>query len=122
MNGPLPKLTARQRKSVNALIKKECCNYYEGNCLLLDDGETNCCPQMITYSLWCQYFRRSVLPLQPELEDEIINSKKLSAKCVNCGMAFKKNSNSHKYCNRCASLIRKEQVLKAVNKHNFLSK
>ncbi len=28
---------------MNALIKKLCCNYVDGNCLLLDDGEEHSC-------------------------------------------------------------------------------
>lgn len=122
MSKKLPRLTPKQRVSVNALVKKECCNYDEGNCLLLDDGETHCCPQLISFSLLCQYFRRAVLPLNPELEDRILNPYKTTSKCVECGRTFKKNSNSHKYCDICASIIRKKQVLEAVNKHNLLSK
>ena len=68
--------TEKQSKIVNTLVKNECCNYDEGNCLLLDDGETHCCPQLITYSLLCQYFRRAVLPLRSDLEDEILNFEK----------------------------------------------
>ncbi len=30
----------QQSRKVNALVKKSCCNYDNGNCLLLDDGET----------------------------------------------------------------------------------
>lgn len=111
MNEPLPKLTARQRTSVNALIKKECCNYFEGNCLLLDDGEANCCPQMITYSLWCQYFRRAVLPLKPKLEESIYYPNKTVIKCTECGKSFVKHSNSHKYCDNCAEVILRRQKL-----------
>ena len=33
------KITPKQSKRINALIKKLCCNYVDGNCLLLDDGE-----------------------------------------------------------------------------------
>ena len=39
------------------------CNYDCGNCLLLDNGEECVCPQSITYSLICKWFRAAVLPL-----------------------------------------------------------
>ena len=54
-------------KRVKALIKKECCNYDSGNCVLLDDGETCVCPQTISYSLLCKWFRNAVLPLDNDV-------------------------------------------------------
>ena len=33
------KITLEQSKKVGGLIRSLCCNYDEGNCLLLDDGE-----------------------------------------------------------------------------------
>jgi len=58
-------------ESVNALVKKSCCNYDNGNCLLLDDRETCVCPQLISYSLLCKWFRAAVpyaaRPLRPAL-------------------------------------------------------
>ena len=35
----LPSLTPKQRQRANALIKRLCANYDNGNCLALDDGE-----------------------------------------------------------------------------------
>ena len=50
-------------EKVSTLIKTECCNCYEDNCLLLDDGEAHICPQLITPSrIICRYFFESVLP------------------------------------------------------------
>ena len=43
-----------QRKRANALIRKACCNYDNGNCLLLDDGEPCLCPHSISYSVCCK--------------------------------------------------------------------
>ena len=37
------KITPKQSKRINALIKKLCCNYVDGSCLLLDDGEEHAC-------------------------------------------------------------------------------
>lgn len=43
-DGGLPRMTPAQRRGANALIRKTCCNYENGNCLLLDDGEECVCP------------------------------------------------------------------------------
>ena len=57
------KLTPQLFEKVSTLIKTECCNCYEDNCLLLDDGEAHICPQLITPShIVCRYFFEYVLP------------------------------------------------------------
>ena len=61
------KLPPSQRRRCNRLIKRLCANYDDGNCLLLDDGEPCVCPQTISYSLLCRYFRNAVLPADKEL-------------------------------------------------------
>lgn len=51
------KITPKQSDKVNQLIRKLCCNYDAGNCLLLDDGEPCCCIQNISrYGIYCNYF------------------------------------------------------------------
>jgi len=57
-------MTYQQYRAVRRLVH-ECCNYQDGNCLLLDDGEECVCPQSIFYSLICRWFRAAVLPLVP---------------------------------------------------------
>ena len=49
-DGSLYRMTPAQRKQANALIRRECCNYEDGNCMLLDDGNTHTCPQIISFS------------------------------------------------------------------------
>ena len=78
----LIRLTPSQRKRCNRLIRKLCANYDEGNCLLLDDGETCVCPQTISFSLLCKYFRRAVLPADKALCADIYNER--TVLCVNC--------------------------------------
>ena len=57
------KITPKQSKRINTLIKKLCCNYVDGNCLLLDDGEEHACVQCISrYGIYCNYFKNAVLP------------------------------------------------------------
>ena len=35
------KLTHKQFAEIKTMIKSRCCNCYQGNCLLLDDGDTH---------------------------------------------------------------------------------
>ena len=65
----IKRLSPRQSRKVNTLVKKECCNCENGNCILLDDGDTCVCPQLISYSLLCKWFRIAVLPLCGTLSD-----------------------------------------------------
>lgn len=76
----LPRLTPKQRQRANALIKRLCANYDNGNCLALDDGEPCACVQSISYSLLCKYFRKAVLPAEPLLEADILGTR--FEKCV----------------------------------------
>ena len=39
-DGSLYRMTPAQRKQANPLIRRECCNYEDGNCMLLDKGYT----------------------------------------------------------------------------------
>ena len=78
-DGPLFRLTPGQLRSVRGLTK-HCCNFSGGECLLLDGA----CPQYISRSLLCRWFRRAVLPQQPKLEQAIFSPKKLR-RCAVCG-------------------------------------
>lgn len=62
----IPRMTYQQYRTARRLVR-ECCNYDCGNCLLLDNGEECICPQSITYSLICKWFRAAVLPLDAGL-------------------------------------------------------
>ena len=66
MSDNLPHMDYRQHRRARRLVH-ECCNYDEGNCLLLDDGEPCVCVQSISFSLMCHWFRVAVLPLDGEL-------------------------------------------------------
>ena len=87
----LPRLTPKQRQRANALIKRLCANYDNGNCLALDDGEPCACVQSISYSLLCKYFRKAVLPAEPLLEADILGTR--FEKCVSCGTPIIKKGN-----------------------------
>lgn len=87
----------RAKKRIRAL----CANFDGGNCLLLDDGDTCICPQIISYSLLCRYFRAAVLPADRVLHADIMGTDDRK-KCASCGMLFYPRSNRALYCDRCA--------------------
>ena len=90
-------------------LVRECCNYCDGNCLLLDDGEECVCVQSISYSLLCRWFRAAVLPLDGALYAEIIQSRDSVKRCAVCGATFTPKSNRAKYCPDCAVRMRRKQ-------------
>ena len=57
------------------------------NCIVLDDGDTCTCPQTISFSVCCKWFRWAVLPLDGTLEAEIFRDKDLK-RCEVCGGVF----------------------------------
>ena len=71
MSDNLPRMDYRQHRRARRLVH-ECCNYDEGNCLLLDDGEPCVCVQSISLSLMCRWFRVAVLPLDGELSAALL--------------------------------------------------
>ena len=107
-------LTPSQRRQCNRLIKRLCANYDDGNCLLLDDGEPCVCPQTISYSLLCRYFRNAVLPADKELYADIF--KQHTYHCAECGAAFVPNSNRQKYCPSCSKKVHRRQKNKSARK------
>lgn len=75
---PILVMDYRQYRRVRRLVH-ECCNYIDGNCIALDDGEECVCVQSISYSLLCRWFRAAVLPQDKELETALfhrLNAKK----------------------------------------------
>ena len=72
------KITPNQRVKISALVRRSCCNYFKGHCLLLDDGEEAKCMQLISrYGIYCNYFNESVLPEDKKLHEEILKQNKL---------------------------------------------
>ena len=106
--GSLPRIKAAQRKRARALIRNTCCHYDGGNCLLLDDGDARACPQMISHSVCCTWFRWAILPQDEALETEIFHSDG-AKQCAECGTAFVPHSNRAKYCEACAARVHRRQ-------------
>ena len=74
--------------------------------MLLDDGEECVCPQSITYSLICKWFRVAVLPLDAGLCAALLHRANMK-KCVLCDIFYVPKSNRAKYCPDCAVIARK---------------
>ena len=89
------RMTPAQRKRANSLIRRACCNCESGNCIVLDDGDTCACPQMISYTVCCKWFRWAVLPLDKELEAEIYCGDRVK-RCAVCGAALRTSINTCK--------------------------
>ena len=75
---------------------------------MLDDGDTHTCPQTISYSICCKWFRRAVLPQDKSLEAEIFH-RDSAKRCAECGAAFVPRSNRAKYCEACAAKVHRRQ-------------
>ena len=114
-DGTLCRMTPAQRKQANALIRRECCNYEDGNCMPLDDGNACACPQMISFSVCCKWFRWSVLPQIGTLEAEIFRDKDLK-RCSVCGKPYVPKSNRAKYCPDCAARVHRRQKTESERK------
>ncbi len=86
-DGTLPRMTPSQRKRANALICIICCNYYEGDCLLLDRA----CVQSISYTVLCKFFRHVLLEDKAgqALKAELFRDKS-TKRCAVCGKVFQR--------------------------------
>jgi len=109
------RMTPAQRKQANSLIRRECCNCEDGNCIVLDDGDTCTCPQMVSFSVCCKWFRWAVLPLAGTLEAEIYRGRDLK-RCAVCGGVFVPKSNRGKYCPDCAARVHRRQKTESERK------
>ena len=107
MTDNIIRLDYRQHRAVCRLVH-ECCNYDGGNCLLLDNGDERVCPQGISYSLICKWFRAAVLPQDSSL-CAILLHRSHAKRCTICGKSFVPNSNRAKYCPDCAITARRKK-------------
>ena len=109
------RMTPAQRKQANVLIRRECCNCEDGNCIVLDDGDACACPQIVSFSVCCKWFRWAVLPLAVTLEAEIYRGRDLK-RCAVCGGVFVPKSNRAKYCPGCAARVHRRQKTESERK------
>lgn len=117
-DGSLYRMTTAQHKQAKSLLRRVCCNYEDGNCLELDDGDTHTCPQCISCTVCCKWFRYAVLPLLGTLEAEIFKDRD-TKRCVICGQVFVPKSNRAKYCLDCAAKIHRRQKAESERKRRL---
>ena len=110
----IPVMYYQQHRRVRRLVHK-CCNYDDGFCIALDDGEKCDCVQSISYSLICKWFRAAVLPMDRELEAALFPH--LDAKqCAVCGKRFLPGSNRAKYCPDCTVTMKRHNAARRKRK------
>src|SRR5699024_11912906 len=81
----------------------------------LDGGEGCVCPQLISYSLLCKWFRIAVLPGDKLLYAERCQPEDRK-KCTECGAFFVSRSNNVKYCPDCRKRITNRQAAERMRK------
>ena len=113
----LPQMTPKQRQAAVKLIRNICCNYNNGNCILLDNGEKCVCPQSITYSVNCKFFRWVLLEdgEGQSLKAEIFRDE-TTKRCTVCDKAFQSKSNNARYCKNCAPAVQRKQKAAHIRK------
>ena len=107
----------QQYRTARRLVHS-CCNYDGGCCLLLDNGEECVCPQSITYSLICKWFRAAVLPLDTGLCAALLYRDRMKP-CAICGSYYVPKSNRAKYCLDCAVTARRKKEAERQRKRYY---
>jgi hypothetical protein len=101
MTDPIPIMNESQFRRAKKLVRSLCANHDYGNCLLLGNGFRTCvCPQLISYSLICKYFRAAVLPADKELHAEIMGTDQ-RRQCGDCLQPFLPERKNNLYCKSC---------------------
>lgn len=110
LDGSLSRMDAKQRREALRTIKGLCIYYDNGNCLYLDRGEEVTCPQSISYSVCCKFFRHVLLKDKEGkgLEAAVFQRDALKH-CKRCGKAFSSPSNRAKYCEGCKAEVQRRQ-------------
>lgn len=109
-DGSLYRMDAGQRREAVRLIKGRCSYYDSGNCLYLDDSEEVTCPQRISFSVCCRFFRHVLLKDEAGRGLEAALFRRAALKrCLLCGRAFSSASNNAKYCPDCRAAVQRQQ-------------
>ena len=118
MKDKIPRMDYHQYRAACRLVH-ECCNYDNGNCILLDNGEPCVCVQSISYSLLCRWFIAAVLPLDGKLEAALLHRADRK-RCTECGGYFLPKSNRGKYCPECAGRMKRIHAAQRKRKQRLL--
>lgn len=113
----LCRMNEAQFRQARKLIRRLCANYDGGNCLPLDDGDPCPCPQLISPTLICKYFRAAVLPANRELCAETLGGPHIWKRCTLCGRRFLARNNRAMYCVPCAQQERRRKTSDRVRRH-----
>ena len=111
------RMSEAQFRRAGKLIRRLCANYDGGNCLPLDDGDVCPCPQLISPTVICKYFRAAVLPADRELCAEVLGGRYIWKRCTLCGRRFAAKSNRAMYCAPCAQKERRRKPRDRVRRH-----
>lgn len=98
----IPRMNEAQLKTARKLIKKHCCNYHRGDCAAVDWSFCNICPQWNSYSVLCKWFQKCVLPLDGNLQQEILRPQTQKRFCEICKRPYVPTGPNSKYCSSCA--------------------
>lgn len=124
MGGATIRMSAKQYRDACALIRDLCSNYDRraGGCFLLDEGEVVQCPQMLTQSLVCRFFRDVLLEDRDGklLKAQIMGDEAVKT-CTNCGQPFRAVSNRAKYCAECAQKVKRKQATERKRKQRIVT-
>ena len=114
-------MTASQKRDAVKLIRNLCSYCDNGNCIYLDKGETVVCPQSISYTVCCKFFRNVLLedPQGKTLKAEIFKDNALK-RCTVCGQTFSSESNNAKYCKTCSTIIHRQQKAEHARKRRSI--
>lgn len=118
IKGKVPVISYQQYRRTRKLVH-EGCNYDNGNCIALDDGEECICVQSISYSLLCKWFRAAVLSSDKTLEAALLFGEEMK-RCAVCGQPFLPGSNRVKYCRPCAAKVHRKQKNASDRKRRLL--
>ena len=106
-------MSYQQYRAARKLVH-QCCNYAEGNCLVLECV----CVQSISYSLLCRWFRTAVLPQHASLCAALLYRDQMKL-CVICGASFVPKSNRAKYCPDCAIRMKRAKATERKRKQRL---
>lgn len=106
-------MNEEQFRQAKRHIQNLCANWDKGKCLLLG----RICPQIMSYTLLCKYFREAVLPDWEcrQLYASLFKDYNVR-RCAVCGKSLQGKSSRTKYCPKCALLVHRQQKAKSIRK------
>jgi uncharacterized Zn-finger protein len=102
------------------VIKNECANYYEGNCVLLDTAcvQIDSPNSLAEGTVLCKYCDSVLLATHPELK-LAIHSDSSQKICLYCKDHFFPKNNRQEYCDNCAALRKRQTKAAWIREKRF---